>query len=364
MCVIGLAACSGEQESTSRGIEEISLRQETPTPAKTPEATAKKESGGKNSQGKTSGKKNSYPKITVKKKIKSYGGTIAIGDSGYELYNYVDTYAKKYADTVNGTANKLKGAAKLYDIVVPTSVGITLPDNKVDKVNSSNQKKAIQKIYHRLNQRATGISLYDSLMQHRNEYIYFRTDHHWTSRGAYYAYQQYCAQKGWEPHTLNEYKRVNFGGYLGSFYLDTNRSSALKKDKVYAYYPVMNKKTQMTYHDEHGGKYRSSVICDATNYSTQLKYCAFIAGDNPFTVIRNKKLKNGSRCIVVKESYGNAFVPYLTDHYQTVYVVDYRYWKGSVSKLAQEKKVQDVIFINNISMTRNAYLIGKMAQIQ
>ena len=68
--------------------------------------------------------------------------------------------------------------------------------------------------------------------------------------------------------------------------------------------------------------------------------------------------------MVVKESYGNAFVPYLADHYEKIYVIDYRYWKGSISDLAKQHKAQDVIFINNISMTRNAYLIGKIAQIK
>ena len=81
-------------------------------------------------------------------------------------------------------------------------------------------------------------------------------------------------------------------------------------------------------------------------------------------MIHNKKIKDGSNCVVVKESYGNAFIPYLADHYQKIYVVDYRYWKGSVSKLATKNNVQDVIFINNISMTRNAYLVGKIAQIK
>jgi hypothetical protein len=120
----------------------------------------------------------------------------------------------------------------------------------------------------------------------------------------------------------------------------------------------------MTYWDENGNKYKSSVINDGSRYSTSLKYCAFIAGDNPYTIIRNRKIKDGSRCVVIKESYGNTFVPYLADHYQTVYVVDYRYWKGSIASLVKKKGIQDVIFLNNISMTRNAYLIGKMAQVQ
>jgi hypothetical protein len=201
-------------------------------------------------------------------------------------------------------------------------------------------------------------------MQHRDEYIFFRTDHHWTSKGAYYAYQKFCIKKGLTPHSLSEYDKQNFGTYLGSFYTDTNKSKSLRKDKIKAFYPVSNEKIKMTYRSEAGQTYKSSVISDATGYSISYKYCAFISGDNPYTVVKNSSIKDGSSCIVVKESYGNAFVPYLADHYQTIYVIDYRYWNGSVSSYAKKKKVQDVIFLNNISMTRNAYLIGKMAQVK
>lgn len=305
-----------------------------------------------------------YEKIISKAKIKEYGGTIQVGESGYELYNYIKDSAHKYVTIVNNTAKKLKGKANVYDIVAPTSIGITLPDNKVKKVNSSNQDQAIKAMYRGLDKNVTGISLYDTLMQHRKEYIYFRTDHHWTQKGAYYAYQAFCREKGISPHELSEYSAKNFGPYLGSFYLDTNKSKELRGDSVKAYYPVDNKKIQMTYTDQHGGKYHRSIIADGKGYGTFLKYCAYIDGDNPYTVIKNKGIKDGSACVVVKESYANAFVPFLADHYQKIYVIDYRYWKGSVSSLAKKNKVEDVIFMNNISMTRNAYLLGKLAQVQ
>ena len=59
-------------------------------------------------------------------------------------------------------------------------------------------------------------------MTHRKEYIYYRTDHHWTALGAYYAYQQLCAAKGIEPEDLNGYETKEFDGFLGSFYNDTS----------------------------------------------------------------------------------------------------------------------------------------------
>ena len=105
------------------------------------------------------------------------------------------------------------------------------------------------------------------------------------------------------------------------------------------------------------------VIYDVSNYRAYAKYSTFIAGDNPYTVIKNDNLKHGSSCVVVKESFGNAFVPFLVDHYEKIYVVDYRYWQGNVVKLAKEKKVDDVIFLNNLSMIRSDYLTGRLGQV-
>lgn len=364
-CVVSLSAC-GQNKATDKSSSSVSVREITIDGNK---KSAEAGSEGKETEDKATQKpavknKKSYDKIISKGKVESFGGTVKVGDSAYELYNYVESSAKNYASVVNHVANALKGKADIYDIVVPTSVGITFPDNKTSKVNSSNQKKSIHSIYKKMNHQVKKVSLYDTLMSHRKEYIYFRTDHHWTGKGAYYAYRQFCDAKGIQGHELSDYHQEGFGSFLGSFYLDTDHNKSLRKDKVKAYFPVDHKQITMTYHDQNGGKYKSSVIANGKKYSLQLKYCAFLAGDNPYTVIHNKKIKDGSSCIVVKESYGNAFVPYLADHYEKIYVIDYRYWKGSVSGLAKKQKVQDVIFINNISMTRNAYLIGKISQIK
>ena len=119
----------------------------------------------------------------------------------------------------------------------------------------------------------------------------------------------------------------------------------------------------MVYTTTKGSSNSWEVIYDVSDYPSSIKYSTFIAGDNPFTVITNKNLQDGSSCVVVKESFGNAFVPFLVDHYEKIYVVDYRYWEGSLIDLAKEKKVDDVIFVNNLSMTRSDYLTGKLGQI-
>ena len=160
-----------------------------------------------------------------------------------------------------------------------------------------------------------------------------------------------------------EAKKKAFKGFNGSFYKDTKQNKKLRKDTMEVLYPVDYDALALTYTDSNGKKFQAPVIANAANYSASLKYCAYIASDNPFTVIKNKNKKDGSSCVVIKESFGNAFVPFLADHYQNVYVIDYRYWNGKLQDFIRRKKCNDVLFVNNMSMTRNSYLVTKLSQI-
>lgn len=305
-----------------------------------------------------------YPKLHSKKKVQLYAsGTARIGDTAYEQYSYVESIAKRYASVVDKMSKSLGKKSKLYSCIVPTSAGITVPDNKKTKIQSGDQQKAIQKIEKKYKGDQTVISLYDTLMKHRDEYIYFRTDHHWTPLGAFYAYTEFCKAKGIQANNISQYRKKTFKGFKGTFYKDTNNNKSLRADDIQTFYPVSEKKISMYYKTVQGQKIHAPLIDNVSRYGESLKYCAFISGDNPLTVIKNKSIRDGSSCVVVKESFGNVFVPYLADHYQTVYVIDYRYWSGKLSSFVQKKKVQDVILLNNISMTRNSYLVTKLAGI-
>ena len=177
---------------------------------------------------------------------------------------------------------------------------------------------------------------------------------------------QFCTAKGITPHNLSDYEVSQFPGFLGSFYNDGGKPDAMKNDPdtVNAYHPV-SATASMKYGDnENSTLTGGQVIFDESTASASLKYGTFIMGDNPFTVIENPEVSNGESCIVVKESFGNAFVPFLVDHYQTVYVVDYRYYSGSVTQLARDKGVKDILFVNNLSAIRGSYQMGKLAGVK
>lgn len=304
-------------------------------------------------------------RIEVFGDTQQYDSVYRVGDTGYEMYTYSDETAKKYATCVNKAADALQGSARVFAVCPPLSSGITLPDDLYSLNVFSDQKAAEQKILGYLDENAIGVPLNETMMQHRTEYVFYRTDHHWTSLGAYYAYTQFCTAAGLTPHALSDYKTADFPGFLGSFYNDSGKAEQLgsNPDTVTAYYPVSPTVTMSVTEKKGTVIDFDSVIYDESSAPASLKYGAFIYGDNPYTVITNADVTDGSACVVVKESFGNAFVPFLPDHYQTVYVIDYRYWSGSLTEFVKTNGVKDVVFCNNLSALRNNSLMGNLYSI-
>lgn len=295
--------------------------------------------------------------------VQKLGAVLIVDDTAYEYYNFVTSIADKYAATVNTTAVKLGDKARVFDIVVPTSTDITLADSVRKGLNTNDQKKAINYIYSMISSDVVKVDTFDTLKAHKDEYVYFRTDHHWTALGAYYAYTEYAHAAEKTPAALTDFEEKQFDGFLGAFYNDSDKNPSLEKnpDVVYAYAPKGDVK--MTFTDKKGNEVKWNVITDVSSWNTSAKYNTFIGGDNPYAKIVNSEITDGSSCLVIKESFGNAFVPFLTENYGTVHVIDYRYWKGSISEFVTENGIEDVIFMNNISATRNESLVNKLSKI-
>ena len=106
----------------------------------------------------------------------------------------------------------------------------------------------------------------------------------------------------------------------------------------------------MTYWNDDGSEQKWNVIMDVNGWDKGILYSTFVGGDTPMAVIENPKVTDGSTCVVMKESYGNAFIPFLVDHYSTIYILDYRYSNVNVIDFVKEKQADDLICINNISL--------------
>ena len=290
------------------------------------------------------------------------GALLINGDTAYEYYNFSRETADKYVAAINRAGALLNGKAKVYDMIIPTSMGITAPENLVSGVNTSNQKAAIDYMHSKIASPVKYIPLYDMLKSHSKEYIYFRTDHHWTALGAYYAYCELMKSMDKTPKPLDSYIKHEFTGFLGSFYTSSGKlpQLAARPDTVYAYQPVDTNALKIL--SNKGIWYDSNIISDMRTASASNKYISFLRGDNAQSVIVNTNLNDKTVCVVIKESFGNAFVPFLVPHYQYIYVLDYRYFNKldsrGIMQFSADACATDIIFINNISATRNKTLVG------
>jgi len=253
-----------------------------------------------------------------------------------------------YASMVNTVASKLPKGVQLYNCVAPTAFGTCLSVEVQEEMCGNNQPELIDYIYSQIQpSSAKTIKAYQNITRHNAEYIYFNSDHHWTQRGAYYAYQAFCEAKGIEAHKLDYFKKhYEFPGYLGYFYGLAGKPSFLREnpDTVEAYVP--NGTNDMVFTDRDGNEIAWDVVRDYSERDGS--YVCFIAGDQPLVVIDNPEITDGSACLLVKESYGNAFAPFLVDHYQHVYVADYRYYEGNLNHLIVNNNIKDVIIMNNV----------------
>lgn len=275
-------------------------------------------------------------------------GTVYIADNkGFEIYYFNRGGADAYASMLNTVRSNLPSNVNVYDMLAPTNFSVCLDENIQSSLGGSSARDAFNYIDSLLDTSIIQIPVLDTLINHNAEYIYYNTDHHWTALGAYYAYRQFCSTKGITPHELSYFTEVEYSGFLGTFYSYSNQSEALANnpDTVKAYIPIGTNDETVT--DETGASYSLSVVNDMTDSSAGSKYSAFLGGDNALTEINNPNITDGSSCVLIKESYGNAFAPFLVDHYQHVYVVDYRYYNQNLSSFISEKGINDVIFLNN-----------------
>ncbi len=260
----------------------------------------------------------------------------------HDHYRAMSMYGGGYGETYAQAVNKISDAlprTKVYSLVAPTASEFYTPENFSDY--NASQEDDIVEINGMLHN-ATGINICPTLLSHKQENIYTRTDHHWTALGAYYAAQDFAKAAGVAFPKLSEYNEVVKHDYVGTLYsFSGNNADLLNDPEDFVYYVPKNKKYNAEYYD-----YAYNYVFDGDIYadvevSTEY-YSTFIYGD-AYSLKIDTGVKNGRRCLVVKESYGDALVPFLTGSFEEVYVVDMRYFERNLIDFANEMNITDLL---------------------
>ncbi len=274
-------------------------------------------------------------------------GLFIYGDAVYSNVYYSESSSNRYAQTLAYYAT-LFPSARVHAVVSPLSS--MLIEDETIKAKLSDQKKMLADLGGMMDERVNMVDVYGALEAHKNEYLFFKSDHHWTARAAYYAYAAYAESVGLTPTPLEDlgYLTIsdNYHGSMYSFTKDERVRSFV--DVIEAFKPT--KPHTMTVHTQSGGTLRyDSVIREKTK-----TYVTFIAGDNPYTVINVPDNPQDFNVMVLKDSFGNALIPFLCEHYGNIIVVDPRYVDFNIYETWKDYPLSDIIFANNIQSPNSA----------
>ncbi|CDA61969.1 uncharacterized protein BN513_01664 [Clostridium sp. CAG:169] len=252
--------------------------------------------------------------------------------------------------------------------LVPNSYAI-LEDEVPTGFPGADQQAYTQQIYQTLREvddQLEIVDFSDALSQHKDEYIYYRTDHHWTTLGAYYAYVAYCEQKGLTPVSLEELKENKVEDFYGTFYSKAKRPSQ-PADTItwydvdvdeFAFVANLQQDKQLAQLGEVVQEdglelLRVDGMMDQRKFEVRDKYAAFMWGNSGYVKIKSNHNLNHqegktSRLLLFKDSYANSMIPYLTYNYDEIIVVDLRYMAKSTKELMQEE-FDDIFVMYNFS---------------
>ncbi len=292
--------------------------------------------------------------------IASSNGIMIIDGKAMERFYGNAEKLAMYAKRINHLAKQVPGV-KTYNMFIPTSIEFNAPE----EFHSGNrsQKKSTEIVGDNLDSGVTQVKIYDNLLAHRDEYLYFRTDHHWTALGAYYAYESFARTAGLEPAKLDDLEHYQLEGtYLGSLYRYTKKNPIVKKnaDTVEGW----RTKFEYTATAWDKGDMKSS-------YPTRLNderikggnsYLNFSGGDRALLDIQTSN-KNGRKIVVVKDSFGNAFVPYLVNNFERICVFDPRYYKKDLIQFIRDNEITDVLVMNYAFASTNKGWNSKFSSI-
>lgn len=238
---------------------------------------------------------------------------------------------KRFADSVQNDSS-----VKTNVMLVPTAAQILT--DKMPAFAPGVDQNGIIELAEKIGLNTVDIT--EAFTKHKDEYIYYRTDHHWTSLGAYYAYAQWKQIKGETPEPINSFKTETLcDDFLGTTYAKVNYPFA-KPDTITAYYNT--EKHDVSYND---GKQTADSIYERKFLKGKDQYAVFLNSNQATTVVKGD---GKGKLLILKDSYANTFAQFVIDEYEETHLIDLRFFKSSVSDYIKENGITEVLLLYNI----------------
>lgn len=186
------------------------------------------------------------------------------------------------------------------------------------------------------------IDVSTELNKHKTEKIYYKTDHHWTTLGAFYAFQATAPSLGIEGDLSGKYVSHAVSSSFNGMLASKSGVNLGEKEQIDIYVPTEEDTDLIIdYVDE--GK-RSTSLYDSSKLKEKDQYTVFLGGNSSLLDIRTVSTST-KRLLLVKDSFANSFIPFLTPYYREIVVVDPRYYSGTINDLMDSYRISEVLFL-------------------
>lgn len=261
-----------------------------------------------------------------------------------------------YLNVLTFYADKLDENINFYSMLIPTRLEFMEP--MYSNIQDS-QKETIDYVYENMPERIRAVNVYDELKNHIDEYIYYRTDHHWTARGAFYGYKAFMNTLKendpenadmYEPVTLEEFPKHTKNGFLGYLYKQAQTPEIKNHPDTIEWYDL-NEQGHISVVDEYYEDGKSISYDAAFIDKNRDDYGLFLGGDQPLVELTNNANPDGKTLIIVKDSYCNCYAPWVIMNYHKVILLDPRTYKGGLDELLERYNPDDLLLMNYVFTT-------------
>ncbi len=188
------------------------------------------------------------------------------------------------------------------------------------------------------------VDFHSALMAHADEPIFYRTDHHWTSLGAFYGANALLKTLGREPLPVEAFApetvSTDFNGTLYS----QSGIHWLPPDSMEFWVP----EDGLAVTSWRSGAAEDAALYDRGYLTQKDKYSAFLGGNQPLCVIKNENITDGGKILLIRDSYSDALAPFLAQSFSEVHLLDLRYYRAPAAQYAAENGIDEIVALYSI----------------
>ena len=242
-----------------------------------------------------------------------------------------------------------------YFGVIPTSAAIW-QDRLPEGAPTADEESVIRELAGE--SRAQTVDIYGALAAHAEEDIYYRTDHHWTSLGAFYGANAILSAMGREPLDLTDYTPITVSDSFYGTIFSTSGVRWVPPDSIEVY--VTEDGVSVTSYPK--GEPEPGKLYDASYLTKKNQYAYFLGGNQPLCVVRSEKPGAEGRLLLVRDSYADSLTPFLTERFREIHLIDLRYYRASLQDYIRENGIDEIMVLygySSFTTDRNLFLLAK-----